>query len=185
RAAPAATRHAPQRRQRRSRLIVAQARAEQCIESPDLRQGLTLRLSRGQRVRTTATSAAISISVRAKHRQDRLTAQAGTVRRIERADIDFANALETLSHDFHVRGHDPLAQAAEFFDVLLVDHLTELVPADLEFIQQRRDREKRAEERIALHTQLQVGAIGGIARNLETWKREDADLLFDDLLARP
>ena len=56
---------------------------------------------------------------------------------------------------------------------------------DAEFLEQRRHGEERAEERVALHAQLQVGAIGRLARDLEAGQREDADLLLDDLLARP
>ena len=51
--------------------------------------------------------------------------------------------------------------------------------------EQRRHREERAQEGVALHSQLQVGAIGGVARDLETRQRVNANILVDDLLARP
>ena len=54
-----------------------------------------------------------------------------------------------------------------------------------EFLEQRRHGEERAEERVALHAQLQVAAVGRLPRDLEPRQREDADLLLDDLLARP
>ena len=78
-----------------------------------------------------------------------------------------------------------LAQAAELLHVLLVHDLVELLLGDPEFLEQRRDREEGAEERVALHAQLQVGAVGGFPRNLEPGQHEHADLLLDDLLAGP
>ena len=78
-----------------------------------------------------------------------------------------------------------VAQPAELLHVLLVHDLVELFLGDAEFLEQRRHGEERAEERVALHAQLQVAAIGGLPGNLEPRQREDADLLLDDLLAGP
>ena len=60
-----------------------------------------------------------------------------------------------------------------------------LLVGDTEFSQQRRHLEERTEKSVALHAELQVGAIGGLAGDLESRQGEDADLLRDDLLARP
>src|SRR5439155_17244248 len=76
-------------------------------------------------------------------------------------------------------------QPAELLDVLLVDDLVELLLADSEFLEERGDGEERAEEGVALHTQLEVAAFGRLARDLKTRQREHADVLVDDLLARP
>ncbi len=53
-----------------------------------------------------------------------------------------------------------------------------------EFLEQRRDREERAQERVALHAQLQVAAFGGLPRNLEAGQREHADVLVDESACR-
>ena len=49
----------------------------------------------------------------------------------------------------------------------------------------RRHGKERAKERVALHAQLQVGAVGRVAGDLEAGQRVHANLLVDDLLARP
>ena len=56
---------------------------------------------------------------------------------------------------------------------------------DTEFREHRRNREERAKEGVALHAKLQIGAVGGLASDLETGQREHANFLVDDLLARP
>ena len=56
----------------------------------------------------------------------------------------------------------PVAEPAELLHVLLVHDLVELLLGDAEFLEQRRHGEERAEERVALHAQLQVAAIGGL-----------------------
>jgi hypothetical protein len=70
-------------------------------------------------------------------------------------------------------------------DILLANHGAILLLRDAEFLEQRADAEERAEKCIALHAQLQVAAVGGFFRNFKTGQREDANLLVDDLLARP
>ncbi|MCG3162481.1 MAG: hypothetical protein JMDDDDMK_03736 [Acidobacteria bacterium] len=66
-----------------------------------------------------------------------------------------------------------------------MNDLAELLVADAELFEQPRNGEERAEESVALHAQLQIGAVGRFARNLEAGQREDADFMLDDLLARP
>src|SRR3974377_1381266 len=56
---------------------------------------------------------------------------------------------------------------------------------DTEFREQRRNREERAKEGVALHAKLQIGAVGGLAGDLKAGQREHADFFVDDLLARP
>ncbi len=51
--------------------------------------------------------------------------------------------------------------------------------------QHRRSGEERALEGVALHAQLQLGAVGLLARDLEGVEVEDAQFLIDDLLLRP
>ena len=52
-------------------------------------------------------------------------------------------------------------------------------------LQQRADREECAEERVALHAQLQIATVRRLAGNCKPGQREDANVLFDNLLARP
>ena len=105
--------------------------------------------------------------------------------RRERANFDLFDLLEALQHHFHVGLHDGLAQLAELLHVLLFDDRVVLILRDAELIQQRADAEECAQKGVALHTQLQVAAIGGFFGDLKTGQREDANLLVDDLFARP
>ena len=57
---------------------------------------------------------------------DRRIAHRGTVRIVELAVFDFLHAREAFGHDGHVRGHDGIAEAAEFLLVLLFDGRVEL-----------------------------------------------------------
>ena len=118
-------------------------------------------------------------------RQQRLAAQRGVIGRGELADGDFLDLREALDHDLHVGLHDGFAQLAELLHVLLVDHLAELLLRDAELVQQAGDGEEGAEERVALHAELQVAAVGGLARDFKAGQREDANVFVDDLLARP
>ena len=93
--------------------------------------------------------------------------------------------LEALRHDFHVGVDDAFAELAELLDVLLADDVAILLAGDAEFLQQGADGEECAEEGIALHAELKVGAIGGLAGDFEAGQRVDANVLLDDLLARP
>ena len=77
------------------------------------------------------------------------------------------------------------AQLAELFDVLLAHDVAILLLRDAELLQQRAYREECAEECIALHAELQVGAVRRLAGNLKAGQREDANIVVDDLLARP
>src|SRR5436190_18776511 len=105
-----------------------------------------------------AAAAAVTVAMSCfDDRQQRLAAHAGSIRRRQRADRNLLYALEALRHDLHVGLDDALAQSAELLDVLLVHDLVELLLGDAEFAQQRRHREERAEEGVALHAQLKVG----------------------------
>ena len=46
-------------------------------------------------------------------------------------------------------------------------------------------REECAEEGVALHAELEIGAVGGLAGDVKAGQGEDANLVVDDLLARP
>ena len=81
--------------------------------------------------------------------------------------------------------HDGFAELAELLHVLLVDDVAVLLLGDAELLQHGADGEECAEEGVALHAQLQVGAVGGLAGDFEAGQREDANLFLDDLLARP
>ena len=48
-----------------------------------------------------------------------------------------------------------------------------------------RDGEEGAEEGVALHAELKVGAVSCLAGDFKARQREDANVLLDDLLARP
>ena len=81
--------------------------------------------------------------------------------------------------------HDRFAELAELLHVLLVHDVAVLLLRDAELLQHGADGEERAEEGVALHAELQVAAVGGLAGDFEAGQREDANLLVDDLLARP
>ena len=134
----------------------------------------------GSRCRTTAGECASL-----KDGQQRLAAQAGAVGRGERADLDLLHLLEALGHDFHVGLHDGVAELAELLHVLLVDDFAILLLRDAELIEQAADGKERAEEGVALHAQLQIAAVGGLLGDGEAGQREDANVVVDDLLARP
>ena len=138
-------------------------------------------------VRAAAAAAAFRLAVarRGQHRQQRLAAHAGPVGRLELANRDLHDAREALRHDLHVRGHDRVAQPPELLHILLVDNVVELLLRDAELLEERRHGEERPEERVALHTELQVAAVGRFPRDLEPRQGENADLLLDDVLARP
>ena len=72
-----------------------------------------------------------------------------------------------------------------FFTYCFLHDVAELLLGDAELLQHGATREERAEESVALHAQLQVGAVGGLAGDFETGQRVDANVLLDDLLARP
>ncbi len=72
-----------------------------------------------------------------------------------------------------------------FLTYCLQHDVAVLLLRDAELLQQAADREECAEEGIALHAQLQIGAVGGLARDFKAGQREDANVLVDDLLARP
>ena len=120
-----------------------------------------------------------------KDGQQRLAAQGGVVGRGERADLDLLDLIEALHHDFHVGLDDGFAELAELLDVLLVDDVAILLLGDAELLEQGADGEECAEEGVALHAELQVAAVGGLFGDVEAGQREDADVLVDDLLARP
>ena len=119
-------------------------------------------------MRTAAGSTTIPLSVATDNRQERLAPQRRSVGRLERTDANLADLLEPLCHDLHVGFHDPLTQPAELFHVLPVNDLAKLLPRDAEFVEQGRYGEKRAEKRVPLHAQLEIGAVSRLACNLET-----------------
>ena len=178
-------------RKRRGRLVVAEVRTELGVEGFDGGdwRARPLPLGRGVRTAAGAGGAGRLSEFRNcdffKDGQQRLAAEAGVIGCGDFADRDLFHALEALQHDFHVRLHDGFAQLAELLHILLVDDLAELLLRDAELLQHGADREKCAEKRVALHAQLQIGAIGGFARDVEAGQREDANLFFDNLLARP
>src|SRR5207249_11904179 len=154
------------------RLVVAETGAEQLIELADLSQRRPIRLLSGVLVRS--APAAMPVAFR-DDREQRLAAQRRSIGRRQLANLDLADALESLRHHLHVRADDRFAETAELLHVLLVHDLAELLLADAELVEERRDGEERAEERIPLHAQLQVGAVGGLARDLESRQREHPD----------
>ena len=80
---------------------------------------------------------------------------------------------------------DGFAELAELLDILLVDDFAVLLLGDSEFVEQGADGEECAEEGVALHAELQIATIGGLLGDGEAGQREDANVLVDDLLARP
>ena len=72
-----------------------------------------------------------------------------------------------------------------FFTYCLHDDVAVLLLGDAELLQHGADGEEGAEEGVALHAELEVGAVGGLAGDFEAGQREDANVLLDDLLAGP
>ena len=103
----------------------------------------------------------------------------------KRANLDLLHALEALQHHFHVRLHNRFAQLAKLLHILLVHNIAELLLGNAKLLEHGAHREERAQKRIALHAQLQVGAVRRLARNVKAGQREHANILVDNLLARP
>ncbi len=101
------------------------------------------------------------------------------------ANCDFLHALKALRHDFHVGVDDGFAELAELLHVLLIHDVAVLLLRDAELLQHRADGEECSEEGVALHAELKVGAVGRLAGDFKARQREDANVLLDDLLARP
>ena len=169
-------------------LIVAQAGAELGVECVDAGDGRARRLAGGHFVRAAAAVGAGGAHFDGdcfENGKQRFAAKRRVVSGGERADGDLADALPALLHDFHVGLDNGFALLAELFHVLLVDNFKVLLTRDAEFIEQAGDGEECAEEGVALHAELEVGAIGGLAGDVKAGERVDADVFFDDLLARP
>ena len=177
--------HDAERRIRRRRLVVAVAGAELGVERGNLRERRSLGLTLGHWMRSAAAAEAVAGMLWRNQRQERLAAHAGPIGCRDVADGDFLDALEALGHDLHVGDHDGVAQPSELLHVLLVHDIAELFLSDAELLEQRRHGEERSEERVALHAELEVAAVGRFPGNLEPGQRVDADLLLDDLLASP
>ena len=176
-------------RERRGRLVVAEVRAELGVEGGDAGNGRARPWPAGSGV--WSGSRRRSAGRLSNGRTSSRIGSSAWPRRLEwsarckLADLDLLHLLEALHHDFHVRLHDGLAQLAELLHILLVDNFAILLLRDAELLQQRADREERAQKGVALHAQLQIAAVGGFAGDVEAGQREDANLFLDDLLARP
>ena len=120
-----------------------------------------------------------------KDGQQRFGAKRGVIRSGERADGDLLHAVPALLHHFHVGLDHGIALLAEFLHVLLVHDFEELLASDAKLVKQAGDGEECAEECVALHAQLKVGAVGGLAGNVKAGQRVHANVVVDDLLARP
>ena len=102
------------------------------------------------------------------YRGQQRVAHAGGVLGLKFADVDLLHAFEAADHDFHVRLHHCLTKAAEFLLVLLVDDFVILLLANVVILEEGGHLEKRAEERVALHAQLEVLTAGRIAGDVKT-----------------
>ena len=120
---------------------------------------------------------------RVADRPHRRIAHARTIRIVELAVFDFLHAREALLHHEHVRSDDRFAEAAELFFILLLDRREERLVGDAVDLQERRNAEKCAEERIALHAQLQIAAVGRFARDVEPGQDVNADIVLANELA--
>ena len=88
-----------------------------------------------------------------------------------------------LGHDFHVRLNDSITESTEFLDVLCVDDLAVALIGDVVGVKHSRHGKERAEEGVALHPQLEIWTFRCLASDLESSKRDYANVLVDDLLA--
>src|SRR5262249_22861153 len=130
-------------------------------------------------------SVAVPVSFAGDKGKQRFAAERRTIGRMEVADPDFSDPLEPLCHYLHVGLHDSFAQSTELLDVLLVNGLVELFLRDAELVEERRHGKKAAQERVPLHTKLEVAPVGGLAGDFEPRQGKDPYLLLDDLLTRP
>ena len=162
--------HDAERRERAGRLVIAEAVAEFGIELGQRLEGVARRLLRGRgNARAAGRPAAGGRNQRlVLVRRDRRIAHRGTVRVVELAVLDFLHARETLVHDGHVRRDDVVAEAPEFLLVLFLDRGMEGFVGDIVLPEERRDAEERAQERIALHAQLQLGLVRSLSWRCRT-----------------
>ena len=129
-----------------------------------------------------------ALLVAGRHAQQRHRQRGRVARRVRRADglvDDLADLVEAAAHDGDVVLHDARALAAELGLELLLDRAEQLLLAQAGVLAHLGGGEERALEGVALHAQLQLGAAGLLAGDLERVEVEDADLVVDDLLLRP
>ena len=115
-------------------------------------------------------------------RREQRVAHGRCVGVLDLADIDFLHALEAADHHFHVRLDNSLAEAAELFLVLLVHDVVVLLLADVMILEEGGHLEECAEERVALHAQLQILSAGGVAGDIETGQDKNPDVVVPDEL---
>ena len=115
-------------------------------------------------------------------RREQRVAHGRCVGILDLADIDFLHALEAADHHFHVRLDNSLAEAAELFLVLLVHDVVVLLLADFVILEEGGHLEECAEERVALHAQLQILSAGGVAGDIETGQDKNPDVVVPDEL---
>ncbi len=174
-------------------LVVAEAGAEFGVEGGDGGDGRAGRLTLGGWGRAAAAGGAGGPGAAFgsvggdffEDGQEGLAAEGGAIGRRDIANGDLLDALPALEHDFHVGLNYGVALLAEFLDVLLVNDFLELVLGDAELVEQAGAGEEGAEEGVALHAELKVAAVGGLAGDVEAGQGEDPDVLLDDLLASP
>ena len=110
-------------------------------------------------------------------RQHRV-AHAGSIRGIDLAVVDLRDAVETAEHHLHVGLHNLLAKAAELFLVRLAHDVVIILLRNLVVLEEAGHLEKAAEERVALHPQLQVRPAGGLARHVKARENVHLDVVL-------
>src|SRR5439155_8694142 len=116
---------------------------------------------------------------------ERRVAHAGAIRVFQLAVLDFLHAREALHHHFHVRMDDRFAKSTELLLVLLADGVMKLLFGNAVVLEERGDAEEGAQKRIALHAELEVGAVSRFARDLEARQDVDAQVIFFDEFSMP
>ena len=97
----------------------------------------------------------------------------------------FLHFVKPAPHYANVIFDNPRALLAEFMLELRPDRVEQSLLVQLRILHDRGRRKESPLECVALHAQLEVGAVGRESGDFEAGQREDANLLRDDLLARP
>ncbi len=160
--------------------MIAQAATVFLVELRQSLKGRARHLIRrhGDARNNTSVAACRRDDVVIAQRPDGRVAHAGTVGRIQLAVFDFLHPRKALHHDFHVGSHYRVAKAAKLLLILLADGLVEQLFGNVVVLEEGRDAEKRAQKRIALHPELEVGAVGGFARDFEAGQDVNPQVVF-------
>ena len=181
RRAAARTHHA-QTRQRAGGLVVAEFITKFAVKHLQRLERVPLLLLLGHRAAwATAAFAAGGVGhleVGGVVRREQRVAHARGVGVIDFAVLDFRHALEATEHHLHIRLHDLRAKAAELLLVRLVHDVVIFFLGNIVVLQKTRHLEKAAEERVTLHAQMKVRAVGGALGDVKPRQNKHANVVL-------